>query len=162
MHQPIHKRPWIRRSALLLLVLLLSYGTYRAVRHQPEPEESSPTPNGVRIGAGQGLVAGTTSREVPGNARRDGEADAVAARHAFRRTATERSEEQLKRYANMSPAEKVRHLDEQIDRAEKMRQQFVAEKPERLSAHRPRPEEPAGDGSRRIDAAGGPQADAPP
>jgi len=35
MHQPIHKRPWVRRSLVLLLLLLIGFGSYRANRTNP-------------------------------------------------------------------------------------------------------------------------------
>src|SRR5437763_11976647 len=36
MHQPIYKRRWVRRTGLLILVLLIGYGTYRAIRTDPK------------------------------------------------------------------------------------------------------------------------------
>src|SRR3954467_13529808 len=33
--EPLYKRPWVRRSALTILVLLLAFGLYRGVRPDP-------------------------------------------------------------------------------------------------------------------------------
>src|SRR5262249_7708553 len=50
-------------------------------------------------------------------------------REAMAADQQKRMEDNLKRYAAMSPAEKVRHLDEIIDRSEKMRKEFAQRGP---------------------------------
>ena len=80
------KRRWYRLAALLLL-LLLGYGTYRAVRPDPNLKKVKQLQARVRLGRCQGLDPGPAAGEGPRDADGDGQAVAVPAR---RRSADER------------------------------------------------------------------------
>jgi len=124
MHQPIYKRRWVRRSALVLLVLLIGYGTYRAVR---------PNPNMKKIRQIQSEFSSAQAKDWTPEQRREKfqemrstmEKLTPAQRDELSAEQMKREEARLKEYAHMSPAEKAKHLDAQIDRMEKMRQQFA-------------------------------------
>lgn len=138
---PIHRRPWVRRSAFALLILFLGWGGWRIVRPDPElrkvrdlqAEFSSPaarewTPE-QRREKGQEMRAAMEKLD-------EGQRDLLAAERM------KREEEELKKYSAMSPADKARHLDERIDRGERMRQQ-MSQRPQGSAGPRP-----SGGGSR--------------
>ncbi|HVK07507.1 MAG TPA: hypothetical protein VM597_01890, partial [Gemmataceae bacterium] len=117
---PKSGRHWKRYVAVLLL-LLLGYGTYRAIRpdanlkkvKQLQAEFASAaaktwTPEqrqekGREMRAAMGTLS-ESQREALGDERRQ----------AF--------QQQLEQYARMSPTEKVRQLDESINQSEQRRQ----------------------------------------
>jgi hypothetical protein len=122
MSEPTRKRRWYRLGALLLL-LLLGYGSYRAVR---------PDPNMKRVKqlredfAAHGKEWSPDERQAKGKQMRDamaklspGQRDTLAAE------GRKRFQQQLERYHRMGPAEKTHYLDERIDQMERMRQQMA-------------------------------------
>jgi hypothetical protein len=124
MKQPIYKRVWVRRAAFLLLLLLVGYGTYRAVR---------PDPNLKKLRTLQAEFASAQAKEWTPEQRREKFQEmrtamnnlSPAQREELSAERQKRFEDELRRYNQMSPAEKIRHLDQQIDRSERMRQQFA-------------------------------------
>jgi len=107
----------------MLLLMLLGYGSYRAVR---------PDPNMKRVKqlredfAAHGKEWSPDERQAKGKQMRDamaklspGQRDALAA------DGRKRFQQELERYHRMSPAEKNHYLDERIDQMEKMRQQIA-------------------------------------
>ncbi len=123
MSRPIHQRRWARLTSLALL-LLVGYGTYRLVR---------PNPDLKKVRQLQAAFASAQAREWTPEERREKGREMRAAmeqlspdqRDELFTEGQKRFEDQLKRYAQMTPAEKTKHLDEQIDRSERMRQQFA-------------------------------------
>jgi len=116
--EPFYKRRWVRRTALLVLLLFLMFGLYRAIR---------PDPNLKKIKQLREEFAKTKAL-TPDQRREMRSAMAQLSptqREALAAEGRQRFEDQLRRYAQMTPAEKVRHLDEQIKRGEQMRQQFA-------------------------------------
>ncbi|HKB05660.1 MAG TPA: hypothetical protein VKD90_25795 [Gemmataceae bacterium] len=116
--EPFYKRRWVRRTALLVLLLFLMFGLYRAIR---------PDPNLKKIKQLREEFAKTKAL-TPDQRREMRTAMAKLSptqREALAAEGRQRFEDQLRRYAQMTPAEKVRHLDEQIKRGEQMRQQFA-------------------------------------
>jgi hypothetical protein len=116
--EPLYKRRWVRRGAVLLLLLFLMFGLYRAIR---------PDPNLRKIKQLREEFAKT--KALTPDQRREMR-DAMAKLSATQREALaaegrQRFEDQLRRYSQMTPADKVRHLDDQIKRGEQMRQQFA-------------------------------------
>jgi exonuclease VII large subunit len=128
MHQPIYKGRWVRRSAFLLLLLLIGYGTYRAVR---------PNPNMKKIRQLQSEFSSAQAKDWTPEQRREKFQEMRTAMQKLTPTQRDelsaeqmkREESRLKEYAQMSPVEKAKHLDAQIDRMEKMRQQFAGRNP---------------------------------
>jgi hypothetical protein len=124
---PKPRRRW-KRSLGLLLLLLLGYGTYRAVRPNPNlrkvkdlqaqfasaeaknwtPEQRQEKGREMRTAMGQ---LSESQRQVL----------ADEGRQAFQR--------RLEQYAQMSPTEKARHLDDAINQSEQRRQQMAQRGP---------------------------------
>jgi hypothetical protein len=102
----------------------MGYGTYRLVR---------PDPHLKKVRQLQAEFASAQAREwTPDERREKGREMRSAMEHLSPAQRDElfaegqtRFEEQLRRYAQMTSAEKTRHLDEQIDHSERMRQQFA-------------------------------------
>ena len=122
MSEPNRKRRWYRLAALLLL-LLIGYGTYRAVR---------PDPNLKKVKQLQQEFATRAKEWTPEQRREKGremrqamEKLSPAQRDALGAERQKQFEDQLRQYAQMSAADKARHLDEQINRSERMRQQMT-------------------------------------
>jgi hypothetical protein len=128
MHQPIHKRRWVRRSALVLLVLLIGYGTYRAVRTDPKLKKVRQLQ--AEIASAQAKDWTPEQRREKGQEMRSAmEKLSQAERDALAAERRKKMEADLKRYAQMSPADKTHYLDDRIDQMEKMRQQFAQRNP---------------------------------
>src|SRR5947209_20628949 len=122
MTEPNRKRRWYRLAALLLL-LLLAYGTYRVVRPDPNLKKVKQLQQDF---AAHGKEWSPDQRQEKGREMRtameklwpdQGQGVAADGRRRF--------QQELERYAHMSPAEKNRYLDERIDSTERMRQQFA-------------------------------------
>jgi hypothetical protein len=126
MSEPNRKRRWYRLSALLLL-LLLGYGTYRAVRPDPNLKKVKQLREDFAAHAKEWTP---DQRQEKGKQMRDalarlspGQRDALAAE------GRQRFQQELERYAKMSAADRTRYLDERIDQSERMRQQFARQNP---------------------------------
>jgi len=126
MSEPNRKRRWYRLSALLLL-LLLGYGTFRAVR---------PDPNLKKVKQLREDFAAHAKEWTPGQRQEKGKQmrDALARlspgqRDALAAEGRQRFQQDLERYAKMSAADRTRYLDERIDQSERMRQQFGRQNP---------------------------------
>jgi cell division protein FtsB len=120
--EPNRRRRW-RRLAFLLLLLLLGYGTYRAVR---------PDPNLKRVRqlqqefAAQGKDLTPDQRRERGQQMREAMAKlSPTQRETLFAEGQQRFQQDLERYHKMSQAEKVRYLDERINRDEERRRQFA-------------------------------------
>jgi hypothetical protein len=125
--EPLYKRPWVRRTGLLALLLLLTFGLYRAIRPDPNLKKVKQLREEF---AAQGKNWTPEQRQEKGREMRAALANlSPTQREKLAAEGRQRFEEQLRRYAQLSPAEKVRHLDEQIRRGEQMRQQFAAQRP---------------------------------
>jgi hypothetical protein len=126
--EPFHKRPWVRRTGLLALLLLLTFGLYRAIRPDPNLKKVKQLREQF---AAQAKSWTPEQRQEKGREMRDAMAKlSTSQRESLAAEGRKRFEEQLRQYAQMTPAEKVRHLDEQIKRGEQMRQQFAAQRPQ--------------------------------
>jgi hypothetical protein len=123
MNQPIYKRRWVRRSSLFLLLLLIGFGTYRAVRTDPKLKKVQQLQSEVRSAQAKDWTP-DQRREKGREMRTAMQQLSPAQRDALAAEGRKRFEEQLKRYSQMSAADKTRYLDERIDQMEKMRQQF--------------------------------------
>ena len=131
--EPLYKRPWVRRTGLTVLVLLLAFGLYRAIRPDPNVKKVKQLREEF---AAQGKNWTPEQRQEKGREMRTAMAKlSPTQREALAAEGRQRFEEQLRRYAQMTPAEKVRHLDEQIKRGEQMRQQFAAQRPQGAGAN---------------------------
>lgn len=126
MHQPIHKRRWIRITSFLLM-LVAAYGLYRAIR---------PDPNLKKVKKLQEEFATAAKDWTPEQRQQKGQEMRMAMsqlsssqRDALSADRQKKMQGDLERYHAMSPTEKVRHLDEQINRQEQMRQQFAQRNP---------------------------------
>jgi hypothetical protein len=120
--EPLYKRRWVRRTALFLLLLFLMFGLYRAIRPDPNLKKVKQ----LREQFAQNKTLTPDQRREMRDAMTKlstGQREALAAE------GRQRFEEQLRRYSHMTPAEKARHLDEQIKRGEQMRQQFAQRPP---------------------------------
>jgi hypothetical protein len=138
MSEPNRKRRWYRLAALLLL-LLLGYGTYRAIRPDPNLKKVRQLREEFTAHA---KAWTPDQRQEKGKQMRDalarlspGQRDALAAE------GRQRFQQELERYARMSAADKTRYLDERIDQSERMRQQFARQNP---GGSAPRPAGPGG------------------
>ena len=124
---PKPKRRWKRYLGLLLL-LLLGYGTYRAVR---------PNPNLKKVKDLQAQFASAESKTWTPEQRQEKGREMRAAmgnlsesqRQALADEGRQAFQRQLERYAQMSSTEKVQHLDESINRGEQRRQQMAQRGP---------------------------------
>jgi hypothetical protein len=120
-----HKRRWVRVAGVLLM-LVAAYGLYRAVR---------PDPNLKKVRQLQAEMA--KARDLTPEQRREKGREmrqamsqlSTGQRQTLFAEGQKRFEEQLRKYAEMTPADKTRHLDEQIKRSEQMRQQFAQRNP---------------------------------
>jgi hypothetical protein len=127
MNRPIHKRRWFRLTALLLL-LLLGFGTYRLVR--PDPNLRKIKQLREEFSSAEAKSWTPEQRQVKGKQMREAMQNlSPSQREQLAEEGMKRMEENLKRYAAMTPAEKVKHLDEQINRSERMRQEFARRNP---------------------------------
>jgi hypothetical protein len=133
MTEPNRKRRWYRLAAILL-ILLLGYGTYRLVR---------PDPNLKKVKQLQQDFAAHAKEWTPQQRQEKGremrqamEKLSQSQRETLAAERQKQFEQRLRQYAQMTPAEKVRHLDEQINREQQMRQQFAARNP---NGNGPRP-----------------------
>jgi hypothetical protein len=122
MSEPTRKRRWYRLGALLLL-LLLGYLSYRAVRPDPNLKKVQQLRADF---AAHGKEWSPDERQAKGKQMRDamarlspGQRDAMAAE------GRKRFQQELERYHQLSPADKNHYLDERINQMEKMRQQFA-------------------------------------
>lgn len=119
------KRRWYRLGALLLL-LLLGYGTYRAVRPDPNLKKV----NQLRQEFAQAKDWTPEQRQEKGKQMREAMAQlSESQRAALAAEGQQRFQQELERYAQLSPTEKTRYLDERINQGERMRQQFAQRNP---------------------------------
>jgi len=124
--RPFHKRPWVRRSGLVLLLLLLVWGTYRAIRPDPNLKKVKQ----LREEFANAKDWTPEQRRDKGREMRDAmQKLSPSQRDALAAEGMKRMQAEMERYAKMSPAEKTRYLDEQIARQQKMRQQFAQQNP---------------------------------
>jgi hypothetical protein len=131
--EPFHKRRWVRRTGLLLLLLFLTFGVYRAAR----PSQLTKVKQLREQFAAQGKNWTPEQRQEKGREMRQAMGNlSESQREALAAEGRQRFEEQLRQYAQLTPAEKARHLDEQIKRGERMRQQAAQ-----------RPQTPGGNGA---------------
>jgi hypothetical protein len=127
---PFFQRRWVRVTTFALMLVAL-YGLYRAIR---------PDPNLKKVRQLQAEFAQAKNwtpeeRQEKGKQMRAAMSQLSSAqREELREEGQERFEQRLREYANMSPTDKARHLDEQIRRAEQMRQRFSQRNP---NAQRP-------------------------
>jgi hypothetical protein len=126
MHQPIHKRRWVRITSVLLMLVAV-YGLYRAIR---------PDPNLKKVKKLQEEFASAAKDWTPEQRQQKGQEMRTAMnqlspsqRDALSAERQKKVQADLEKYHAMSPTEKVRHLDEQINRQEQMRQQFAQQNP---------------------------------
>jgi len=127
MERPVHKRRWFRLTALLLL-LLLGFGTYRLVR--PDPNLKKIRQLRQEFASAEAKSWTPEQRQDKGKQMREAMQNlSTSQREELAEEGMKRMEENLKRYAAMSTAEKVKHLDEQINRSERMRQEFARQNP---------------------------------
>ena len=123
--KPFHKRRWVRLTSFVLM-LVAAYGLYRAIR---------PDPNLKKVRQLQAEFAQSNDwtpeqRREKGREMRDAmQKLSPAQRDVLAVEGQKRAEAQMERYANLTPADKIRHLDEQIAREQKMRQQFAQRNP---------------------------------
>jgi exonuclease VII large subunit len=116
------KRRWYRLGALLLL-LLLGYVTYRAIRPDPNLNKLKQLRADF---AAHGKEWTPDQRQEKGKQMRDAMAKlSPGQRDALATEGRQRFQQELERYARMNPADKKNYLDDRIDRMEKMRQQFA-------------------------------------
>src|SRR5215208_2087871 len=115
--EPLYKRRWVRRTGLLLVLLFLMFGLYRAVRPDPNLRK-------VKQLREQFAQNKTLTPEQRGEMRDAMARLSTGQREALAAEGRQRFEDQLRHYSEMTPAEKARHLDEQIKRGERMRQQL--------------------------------------
>jgi len=115
--EPLYKRRWVRRTGLLLLLLFLMFGLYRAIRPDPNLRK-------VKQLREQFAQNKTLTPEQRGEMRDAMARLSTGQREALAAEGRQRFEDQLRHYSQMTPAEKARHLDEQIKRGERMRQQL--------------------------------------
>lgn len=121
MHQPKPKRRWKRYLALVLL-LLLGYGTYRAVR--PDPDLKKVKQLQAQFASAEAKAWTPEQRSEKGRELRDAMGKlSESQRQAMGDERRQGFQRDLEAYARMTPAEKTRHLDEQINRGEQRRQQ---------------------------------------
>ena len=126
MHQPIHKRRWFRVTSFLLMLVAI-YGLYRAIR---------PDPNLKKVKKLQEEFASAAKDWTPEQRQQKGQEMRAAMnqlspsqRDTLSAERQKKMQTDLEKYHAMSPTEKVRHLDEQINRQEQMRQQFAQRNP---------------------------------
>jgi hypothetical protein len=116
------RRRWYRLAALLLL-LLIGYGSYRLIRPDPNLKKVKQLREEFSTQAKNWTPE---QRAEKGKQMRSAmEQLTPAQREGLAAEGRKRFEDQLKQYAAMNPSEKVRYLDEQINRSEQMRQQFA-------------------------------------
>jgi hypothetical protein len=122
MTQPNRKRRWYRLGALLLL-LLIGYGTYRAVR---------PNPNLKKVKQLQAEFAAHAKEWSPDQRQAKGREMRTAMeklstdqRQALAAERRKRMQDDMERYRQMSAADKKRYLDDRINQMEKMRQEMA-------------------------------------
>jgi hypothetical protein len=126
MTQPDRKRRW-RRLALLLLLLLLGFVTYRAVRPDPNLEKVKQLRDEF---AAHGKEWSPEQRQEKG--KQMGEAMAKLSpsqRNTLAAEGRQRFQQDLERYSRMTPAERTHYLDERINQSEQMRRQFAQQNP---------------------------------
>lgn len=124
MKQPIYKRRWVRRLSLLLLLLLIGFGTYRAVRTDPNLKKVRQLQS--QFSSAQAKEWTPEQRREKGQEMRSAMQQlSPAQREELSAEGRKRFEDEMKRYSQMSPTEKTRYLDERIDQMEKMRQQMA-------------------------------------
>jgi len=132
--QPIYKRRWVRRTGLLLLLLFLLWGTYRAVRPDPNLKKLKQ----LREEFAQSKDWTPEQRQQKGREMREAmQKLSPSQRDALATERQKRFEAEMEQYANMTPAEKIQHLDKQITREQKMRQQFGQQTPNGQRPSRP-------------------------
>jgi hypothetical protein len=123
--RPFHKRRWVRLTSVLLM-LVAAYGLYRVIRPDPNLKKVKQ----LREEFANAKDWTPEQRQQKGREIRDAmQKLSPAQRDALAAEGQKRFQAEMERYAKMAPAEKVRYLDEQIARSEKMRQQFAQRNP---------------------------------
>jgi hypothetical protein len=123
--KPFHKRRWVRLTSVLLM-LIAAYGLYRAIRPDPNLKKVKQ----LREEFAQAKDWTPEQRREKGREMRDAmQKLSPSQREALAAEGRQRFQGELERYSKMSQAEKLRHLDEQIARQEKMRQEFAQRNP---------------------------------
>jgi hypothetical protein len=124
MNKPTRKRRYL---TLLLLLLLLGggYGSYRMIRTPPELKKVKQIQ--LELASTEAKNWTPEQRQAKFQEMRTALQElSPAQRDVLSAERQKQAEAEMKRYAQMTPQEKTRHLDEMIDRSEKMRQQFTA------------------------------------
>ncbi|HEX3148739.1 MAG TPA: hypothetical protein VHR66_11680 [Gemmataceae bacterium] len=122
MSEPNRRRRWYRLAAVLL-VLLIGYGSYRAIRPDPNLKKVKQLRDEF---ATQSKDWTPEQRAEKGKEMRTAmEKLSPAQRDVLAAEGRKKFEEQLRQYAQMSPQQKIQYLDDQINRSEQMRQQFA-------------------------------------
>src|SRR5262245_20507409 len=123
--RPLHKRRWVRLIGLLLM-LVAAYGLYRAIRPDPNLKKVKQ----LREEFANAKDWTPEQRREKGRAMRDAmQKLSPSQRDTLAAEGMKRMQAEMERYTKMNPAEKIRYLDEQITRQEKMRQQFAQQNP---------------------------------
>jgi hypothetical protein len=123
--KPLHKRRWVRLTSVLLM-LIAAYGLYRAMRPDPNLKKVKQ----LREEFAQAKDWTPEQRRDKGREMRDAmQKLSPTQREALAKEGQQRFQAQLEQYSKMSATEKARHLDEQIARQEKMRQEFAQRNP---------------------------------
>ena len=119
--KPVPERKRRRAWLLALLLLLLGYGGYRMARADPRLAEYRGLRQELFSEEGKNLPA--EERAAKFQALRDlGKNLSPEARQQLTAEGQKRFEDELRRYHALAPQEKVRYLDERINRMEQARQ----------------------------------------
>src|SRR5262245_9417283 len=123
--KPFRKRRWVRLTSVLLM-LIAAYGLYRAIRPDPNLKKVKQ----LREEFAQAKDWTPEQRREKGREMREAmQKLSPTQRETLAKEGQQRFQVQLESYSKMSRAEKLKHLDEQIARQEKMRQEFAQRNP---------------------------------
>ena len=119
MDRPNRKRRWATRAAILA-VLLVGYGTYRAIRPDPNLKKVQQIRQEFASDAAKAWTP--DERKQKGQEMRTAmENLSPAQRNDLFAEGQQRFQKEMENYSQMSAEEKTRYLDEQINRMEKGR-----------------------------------------
>lgn len=133
--QTERKRRW-RWALTLLLLLLVSYGSYRLVRTPPELKKVRQLQTEMATAAAKNWTPEQRQSKFQ-EMRTAMEQLSPAQRDVLAAERQQQRQRDLERYAQLTPLEKAKYLDEQIDREQRMRQQFTALNANGAAAPRP-------------------------